>query len=372
MNNDSNNNTAPNSDDEIDLLALAKTVWNQRKLVFRIVGLFVILGLLVAILSPKEFTASGTYLPQTSEGGKPGGSLGGLASLAGINLGGVGGGSEIPPTLYPKIVSSIPFKKAMLKAPLQFEGMDQEVTYQEYYEVYYSLGLLGYIKQYTIGLPGLIIRIIKGGGESKMAGEEDREQIIEVSQGELEHFKRLGEQLSVSFNDQEGFVELSVRMPEAKAAAQLASYAEKLLQKEVITFKIKNAQEQLKFTKERFDEKQKEYELIQSRLARFRDRNQNISSSVALNQLKKLEGEYNLAFTVYSELAKQLEQAKLQVSKDTPIFSVIQPISIPAEKSAPRRPLILVVFTFVGAVLGLGIVFGSEYLSSIKEEWKNV
>ncbi|WP_215224732.1 Wzz/FepE/Etk N-terminal domain-containing protein [Echinicola shivajiensis] len=371
MNNDSNNNTAPPADDEIDLLALAKTVWNQRKLVFRIVGLFVILGLLVALLSPKEYTASGTYLPQTSEGGKGGGSLSGLASLAGINLTNING-AEIPPSLYPKIISSIPFKKEMLKAPLKFVGIDHSVTYQEYYEDHYSPGIVGLIRQYTLGLPGLLVKAIKGTEERNIASEVEGEQIIKVTQRELDHFKRLGEQLSISFNDQEGFVQLSAIMPEAKASAQLAKYAEYLLQKEIINFKIKNAYEQLKFTEERYEEKKKEFEAIQAKLAQFRDRNQNISSAVALNQLEKLEAEYNLAFSVYSELAKQLEQAKLQVSKDTPIFSVIQPISIPAEKSAPRRPLILVVFTVVGAVLGLGIVFGSEYLSSIKEEWENV
>jgi len=368
MNNDSNKNTAPQTDDEIDLLALAKTVWNQRKLVFRIVGLFVLLGLLVAILSPKEYTASGTYLPQTSEGGKAGGSLSGLASLAGINLGGAGGGSEIPPTLYPKIVGSVPFKKAMLKAPLQFEEIDQEVTYQEYYEGYSSPGLLGYIKRYTIGLPGLIIKTLKGEQKEEIGTNEGGE-IITVSPNEVGHFKRLGGQLSVSFNDNEGFVQLSAVMQEPKAAAQLAKYAESLLQKEVIDFKVKNAEEQLKFTEERYQEKKKEFEAIQNKLAQFRDRNQNISSSVALNQLEKLEAEYNLAFSVYSELAKQLEQAKLQVSKDTPVFSVIDPITIPAERSAPSRSLILITYIVIGIIISLSIVFGSKYFVILKKEW---
>jgi hypothetical protein len=37
-------------------------------------------------------------------------------------------------------------------------------------------------------------------------------------------------------------------MPEPLMAAQMAKYAEELLQKEVIEFKIQNAREQLKFT----------------------------------------------------------------------------------------------------------------------------
>jgi len=159
-------------------------------------------------------------------------------------------------------------------------------------------------------------------------------------------------------------------MPEPLMAAQMAKYAQELLQNEVIAYKISNAREQLNFTEERFAEKKTEFDQIQSRLANFRDRNQNISSATAMNQMERLEAEYNFAFNIYTELAKQLEQAKLQVSKDTPIFSIIQPVTIPTEKSAPKRPLILVIFTILGLIISLAYIFGSEFLRGVKEQWK--
>lgn len=194
--------------------------------------------------------------------------------------------------------------------------------------------------------------------------------LINVSESEFEHFKRLDNQASIQFNDKEGFVSLSFAMPEPLMAAQMAKYAEELLQKEVIEFKIQNAREQLKFTEERFEEKKIEFEEIQNKLANFRDRNQNLSSAMVLNQLQKLEAEYNFAFSIYTELAKQLEQAKLQVSKDTPIFSIIQPVTIPIEKSAPKRTLIVIVFVLLGLIVALGDIFGREFLVGMKEQWK--
>jgi uncharacterized protein YlxW (UPF0749 family) len=83
-------------------------------------------------------------------------------------------------------------------------------------------------------------------------------------------------------------------------AAQMAKFAEDLLQREVIGFKIQNAREHLKYTEERFEEKRNEFEDIQNRLASFRDRNQNISSAFAQNQLTKLEAEYNFVLNVYT------------------------------------------------------------------------
>ncbi|GGC36940.1 Wzz/FepE/Etk N-terminal domain-containing protein [Belliella aquatica] len=346
-----------NDEDEIDLLALAKTVWSKRRQVISITLVFMLIGLAVALLSPKEFTASSTFIPQTSESGKGGGSLGGMS-----------GGSEIPPALYPKFVSSVQFRKALLNAPINVEGLNETVTYSKYYEEVAQPGLLANIKKYTFGLPDLIIQAIKGKSEVTVIQTEEGD-LIRLNEEEVKHFKRLEGQLSVSPNVKEGFVTLSFVMPEPLMAAQMTQYAQELLQNEVIAYKISNAREQLNYTEERFKEKKAEFDQIQSRLANFRDRNQNISSATAMNQMERLEAEYNFAFNIYTELAKQLEQAKLQVSKDTPIFSVIQPVTIPTEKSAPKRPLILVIFTILGLILALAYIFGSEFLKGVKEQW---
>ncbi|WP_373493789.1 Wzz/FepE/Etk N-terminal domain-containing protein [Aquiflexum sp.] len=356
------------NNEEIDLLELAKTVWLKRRIIFITILLFSILGVLVALVLQNEYTAGSTFVPQTSEQGKVGGNLGGLASLAGINLGGLSGGSEIPPSLYPKIVSSVKFRKDLLNATLNIQGDSQKISYQYYYDSIHRLGLIPLFAKYTIGLPGLFIKNIRG--NNVMESPSNDHGLINVSESEFEHFKRLDNQVSIEFNEKEGFVSLSFSMPEPLMAAQMARYAEELLQKEVIEFKIQSAREHLKYTEERFEEKKIEFEGIQKKLAIFRDRNQNLSSAMILNQLEKLEAEYNFAFSIYTELAKQLEQAKLQVSKDTPIFSIIQPVTIPIEKSAPRRPLIVIVFVLLGLVIAFGYIFGREFVLSVKEQWE--
>ena len=351
--------------DEIDLLELAKTSWLNRKIIGSITFLFIILGVLTALLLEKEYTAGSTFVPQTSEPSKVGGSLGGLASLAGINLGAMGGGSEIPPTLYPKIVSSVNFKKNLLDAKINPIGLNYSISYKDYYDSLHKIAFFPLVLKYTIGLPFELIKSLKSNPE----GIENEIDIVTISNDEFEHFKRLEKQISIQYNEKEGFVSLSFIMPEPLISAQMAKFAEELLQKEVIEYKIQNAREQLKFTQERFEEKRIEFESVQRKLANFRDKNQNLSSALVLNQLEKLESEYNFAFNIYTELAKQLEQAKLQVSQDTPIFSVIQPVSVPIEKSAPKRPLIVLIFAFIGMILSLGFVFGKQYFDSFKEQW---
>ncbi|MGQ1909299.1 Wzz/FepE/Etk N-terminal domain-containing protein [Marinifilum sp. RC60d5] len=364
-----NKNIQTQAEDEIDLIQLAKTLWEGRRTVIKTTLIFMGLGLFIAIFSAKEYTASTTMVPQSAEGGsKLGGSLGGLAAMAGINLGSMGGGSDIPPTLYPKIVNSIPFQKELMKTSLSIEGQKKQVTFADYYLEIKKPGLLGTIKKYTIGLPGLILKAIRGNGSDAMLAPTSSD-LISISQDEKKLIEILSAQLSIEFNDKDGYISLSARMPEAKAAAQLAQKAQVLLQEAITDFKIQKAKDQLVFVEERYAEKQKESEAAQEKLANFRDRNKNVSTARAQTELESLTAEYNLVYGVYSELAKQLETQKIQVKEDTPVFTVIEPVSVPIEKSKPKRSMMLVIWTFLGGIVGIGMVFGKEFLGSIKEQW---
>ena len=106
--------------DEIDLKDLILPIWAARKQILIIASICGIFGGIIGFLTPATYTATSTFLPQTSQaGGGLSGSLGGLASLAGINLStGAGGGGEIPPSMYATVLGSQPFKKRILDAKL--------------------------------------------------------------------------------------------------------------------------------------------------------------------------------------------------------------------------------------------------------------
>ena len=96
--------------DEIDLVALLQKVWHGRKIALITSGIFALMGIVFALGSANVYTATTTFIPKGKSSGSVGGSLSGLASLAGISLGGMSGGdSEIPPTMYPMVLNSIPF-----------------------------------------------------------------------------------------------------------------------------------------------------------------------------------------------------------------------------------------------------------------------
>jgi len=375
MNPDNTNikNTPANvaNEDEIDLIQLAKTLWAGRRTVIKTTLIFMVLGLFIALFSAKEYTASTTMMPQSAEGGsKLGGSLGGLAAMAGVNLGSMGGGSAIPPTLYPKIIESVPFQKEMMKTPLTIEGQKDKVSFETYYLEVVKPGFLGYIKKYTIGLPGVIIKAIKGDTSTPLSGQPANDNLLTISHDEKTMMKLLTSQLSLEVNDKDGYVSLSACMPEARPAAEMVQRAQELLQEAITDFKIQKAKDQMAFIEERYREKEVAFSVAQDKLAHFRDQNRNVSTAVAQTQMERLQSEFSMASSVYTELAKQLETQKIQVKEDTPVFTIIEPVAVPLDKSKPQRPLILIIWTFLGGIVGVGMVFGKQFMGSVKEHWQ--
>ena len=360
------NNSSENQEDTIDIIALLQSIWKGKKLILKTVLVFMILGLFIAVFSQNEYTASTTIVPQSSSE-KSGGSIGGLAALAGINLGSVGQQSSISPTLYPQILTNISFQKELLETLITIEGQDNKITYKEYYTNVYSPSVLSSIKKYTIGLPGVLIGLLKSDEISKEESKNN-DSLPQITQDDKKLIELLLEQLSMEVNDKDGYISLSTTMPEARAAAELTQKAQELLEQYVIDFKIEKSSSELDFIKNRYQEKEQEFQKIQQKLAVYTDRNQNVNSARAKMELMLLQSEYDLAYGVYSELAKQLETQELKVKEDTPIFTILQPVFVPLEKTAPKRSLILIIYTFLGFVLSIGYILAIEPIQNIIKE----
>ncbi|MDC1337548.1 Wzz/FepE/Etk N-terminal domain-containing protein [Flavobacteriaceae bacterium] len=354
------------SEDEIDLIELFKKVYNEKKLIFKVTLFTIVFGVVYALFQPNKFTSSTTFIPQLSSGVKTGGSsLGGLASLAGINLGGMESSSEFPPSLYPQVVDGIPFKIDLLSSTIN--SNDRKILVKDYFSNQgSSLNILGTIKKYTIGLPSLLL-----GSFNAQDIVPSKSEIYSVTEEDEELFKTVSSALSLSINDKEGFITISFTDNDKNIAAQITQIAQTLLQKKIIEFKNQSSKEMLDFATKQFNEKKTSYEKLQDKRAVFVDKNINISSSLFQNKLSRIESEVNISASIVQQLASQVEQAKLQVNKDTPVFTTIQPVTIPFERSAPKRSLIVMVFGFFGIIASIGYVLVKEPLNEIIKSIKS-
>ena len=352
-------------DDEIDLVVLMLHIWGGRALILKTIGVFVVLGLIIALTSPARYTASVKLIPESNKSMRLG-ALGGIAAQFGF--GGVTTGAEaggIPPDYYPEIVKSVPYLKLLMQQPFELPQTGP-VSLYDYYHEHMQGSFIGSVKKYTIGLPGVIMGWIKGEPDEVVVTADSASSVVRMSKEERKVLEWLQESLTLSIGKEIGMITLSAEMPTAELSAEVSGYAAQLLSEYAISYKTDKAREDLAFVQERYAEAEERFEAAQEALARFRDSNHGSLTALAQTRQERLQSDYDLAFNVYKALAQQLEEARLKLQEETPVVKIIEPAVVPDEKSAPKRKMIMIVSVFLGGFVGIGLLFGLMLWGNLK------
>ena len=351
----------------IDILALIRQLWEGRKTVIICTVVFMVLGFVAALTMKRTYSVSTIMVPQMNSGKSS--SLSSLASLAGFDLGMANSSADLSPLAYPKIVSSTPFQLELIYTPVHYAKVDHPVSMYTYFKEYTKPSVMGVIKKYTIGLPFTILGALqKEKPEITLPGGEgdDSPKPLVLSKDEEKLLKAIAPKVTLAVDKKEGYITLSVTGSEAIQTAELAMKAQQLLSDEVIRFRTEKSQNELDYIQARYDEIKKEAESYQSLMATVSDRSQNMLTSKSKIEMERIRSKYTVANSVYAEMAKQLEQAKMKVKKDTPVMTIIQPVTVPMQPSNSRAKT-LVVWVFLGFMLGCGLVLAKGYWPKVKE-----
>lgn len=369
-----NRNNTPTSEQEeggIDIMAMVRNLWDGRKTILICLGIFIVLGLVAALSMKRSYSVTTVMVPQMGDNKS---ALGGLAALAGFDMGGTTSNGELSPLIYPQIVNSVPFRLEMMHTPLHYQKCDTLISMFDYAQAKYEKpSVFSYIKRYTIGLPGVILGLLSSKPkEVTLPGgngvDDDTPKPIVVSMDEYKMMTHMGNIISLTVDKKEGYITLIVNGSEPIQTAELALKAQQLLQDEVTRFRIEKSQGELEYIQARYNEAKEESDRLQGALAGTTDRYQNVVTTTANVGKERLRSKYNVANAIYMELAKQLEQAKMKVKKDTPSFSVIEPVTIPMKPSNSRAKT-LIIWVFLGIVVGCGIVLVKSYWPMLKEKF---
>ena len=359
----------------IDIMAIIRSLWDGRKTILICLGIFVAFGLIAALTMKRSYTVKTVMVPQLNS--RQNSSLGSLAALAGIDLGMQTSSSDLSPLVYPEIVSSVPYRLELMHTPLHYKKVDHPVSMYEYaLGGYEKPSVFSYIKRYTIGLPGLIIgslskkpeEIVYNTGEGNDNDNNVPRPII-VSVNEQKMLDVFGRIVSLDVNKKEGYITLIVNGSEPIQTAELAMKAQQLLQDELTRHRIEKSEKELEYIEARYNEVKKENDIYQEQLATIVDRSQSMATTRDRIERDRIQAKYNVSNAIYNEMAKQLEQAKMQVKRDTPAYAIIQPVTIPMKPSNSRAKT-LIVWTFFGFVVGCGIVIGKGYMPKVKAMFK--
>lgn len=338
---------------EIDLVELAKRLWGERRFIWKCCGIAVVVGLVVAFSIPKEYDTTVKLAPETSDPSKKMGNLGGLAAMAGINLGASAGADAISPDLYPDVVQSIPFLLELFPVEVATEKESLSTSLYEYMDEHQKKAWWSYVISAPFKLLGWVKEQFSGeepGGKRALTSfrlTKDQDAVI----------KDLQERISASVDKKTLVVTVSVRMQDPLISASLTQVVLEKLQGYITNYRTQKAKQDLEFTEKVFGEARESYYKAQRAYAAFEDANKNIISASYRTEQERLKNEMTLIFNVYNTLAQKLEQDKLRVQEQTPVYTVISPATVPLRPASPKKPLILVGFVFLAIFGGIGYLF---------------
>jgi len=166
--------------------------------------------------------------------------------------------------------------------------------------------------------------------------------------------------ISISIDKQTGMISAGVTLQDPALSALVADSIVSRLINYVTDYRTNKAVQDLDFAMKIFYESQQKYYEAQRAYANYVDKNKNLVLESVQVERERLRNEQSLAFDVYTSLAQQVEQAKMKVQEETPCVTVIEPARVPAKKSNVSKLVILLMFSIMGGVVSVILLFFSK------------
>jgi len=300
-------NIAEHYDDEIDLRELFSVLWNGKKLIIGITAIFALVSVFYALSIPNQYRATALVSPAEGSGGGLSGALGqlgGLASLAGVSI---GGGESSEAQVAQEIMRSRGFIEEFISENnlavevFAAEGWDMGSNQLEINSDIYDVDSLLWVRDAPAG------------------------KTAEPSGWEL--FKKFSGMFSVSEDKKTGMVSISVEYFSPELAKE---WVDRLV------IGINQHMQSRKLEKVNINIQYLEAQIQKTSIAEMRE-------------------------VFYTIIEEQIKSKMLAEASPEYAFVTVSPAMVPEEKSQPKRALICILGTLLGGMLATLIVLVRHY-----------
>ena len=329
---------------EIDVIGIFLLLWSKRKRIAVNCIIAGVLALVVAFSLPKKYTSTVVMAPEMSSTKGISGSLGSLASMAGLNLGGMTGGEDaIYPEIYPQIVSSTPFLCDMMTVQVETNDGELNTTLYDYlsrrqktpwWTKIYAVPIAFFKRMFTdVNVDTVIPRNVVNN--------------TRLSRQQFAALSMLDKSIVVSVDKGNDVVTLNVTMQDPKITADIANLVAEKLQEYIVRYRSAKARKDLEYAQMLYDDSKVKYIEAQKVYADYVGQHQNIVNMRFQVEADRLENEKELAFGVYNQMAQNLEVARAKVQEETPVCVVVEPAYIQINASSPKKVMMGLLYVFL-------------------------
>jgi uncharacterized protein involved in exopolysaccharide biosynthesis len=361
-------NKEENKNTSLSIIDILQKIKKEKKVILSFVYVFLLLGIVNYLLTSKEYKAEVTLLPETpSSNASLLRQFGNIPGISALGLTPGQGDESIRPSIYPHILQSTPFLIEVTEYKVAPVNSDSTINTEDLIQLYTKTNLLGIFSKITLGLPKLLVNLFSKSNTSySVPPDRIIENYIDIDLNKQETIDQLKSRISAEIDPATNIIKISVVMPDPRAAAEISNFATNYIIKYVRDYRTQKIKKDLDFLEERYQAIQLRLNKSLYDLAEFRDKNLNVSSAQTKTIEERLVAEYNLVNNLYNTISQNLEQTKLKLEEETPVFKILNPSQIPLRKHKPKLLLTIFVSFLLGATLSLIYLLTRDIIYGLK------
>ena len=358
-------NNQYNDEQEIDIMEMISKLWKRRSMIIKWCIVGAVIGLIAGFSIPKTYTAGVTLAPELQQRTSSG--VSSIASMMGVNLN--NSVDAISVEMFPDVVHSTPFIVELFDLPVTFERKDSVITTTlvEYMKEYQKSPWWSAVIAFPFKVLGWCIDLVT----PDKVEEESTDTILDptnLPKKERMIVKFFDKSIMINVDKKTSKTTMSLQMQDPLVVATVMDAVTENLKDYMSTYRTSKARQDVENLQVICDQRKADYHKAQQTYAKYIDANKNVILQSANAERERLQQEMNLAYQVYSQVATQLEGARVQAEQAKPVFVIIDPVTVPIRKTAPSKAKMLVVFTFLAGCCAAGwVLFGEEYWEKFKE-----
>lgn len=331
-----------NDEMEIDLMDVLRKIISIRKTLYKAAGVGVIIGIIVYLSIPKQYTVNVTLSPEMG-GSKSGNGLVGIAaSFLGSGVSSGDSSDALNASLSSEIVSSTPFLLELLSIDIPAPDGNGNMVLDTYLDDQSSPWW-----NYVIGFPNMLVGGVKSlfsEGTLDTLENVGRRGTLELSQEQNTKVNVLRNSVKASIDTKTAITNVSVSLQSPKVAAVVADSVVHKLQEYITDYRTSKVKDDCAYLEKLFKERQREYYTAQKKYANYVDTHDNLVLQSVRTEQERLQNDMSLAYQIYSQVANQLQVARAKVQEEKPVFAVVEPAIVPLNPSGMKLMIYVIVF----------------------------
>lgn len=331
-----------NDEMEIDLMDVLRKIISIRKTLYKAAGVGVIIGIIVYLSIPKQYTVNVTLSPEMG-GSKSGNGLVGIAaSFLGSGVSSGDSSDALNASLSSEIVSSTPFLLELLSIDIPAPDGNGNMVLDTYLDDQSSPWW-----NYVIGFPNMLVGGVKSlfsEGTLDTLENVGRRGTLELSQEQNTKVNVLRNSVKASIDTKTAITNVSVSLQSPKVAAVVADSVVHKLQEYITDYRTSRVKDDCAYLEKLFKERQREYYTAQKKYANYVDTHDNLVLQSVRTEQERLQNDMSLAYQIYSQVANQLQVARAKVQEEKPVFAVVEPAIVPLNPSGMKLMIYVIVF----------------------------